>query len=289
MWYNDAKLIILTYIALATYFLDNEKQLWAWLASATDPNQVQATLTDPNFWATVTILSLEHVCYSYLWRNPAGFRWLSETICGTTGGSEGLLEKSICMQCKKSDVVFKKIRSYGSEPWKFVHIILIINKFLQALALLGLLGGMARGHRIKSSGGEIPPCSTFGFECWTSETVWTPYTEVLPRILLAATFYQWALALPMFVMGQVLNVGVYRAIGKEGVYYGYKLGVHVPWVSGFPFNVFRHPQYVGATMSWFAMIFLLASAPEIPVAGLFGIGVVIIVSYVSMSLVESSP
>jgi protein-S-isoprenylcysteine O-methyltransferase Ste14 len=42
------------------------------------------------------------------------------------------------------------------------------------------------------------------------------------------------------------------AIGKVGVYYGTRLGATVPWVEGFPFNVVRHPQYVGAVLSlWY--------------------------------------
>lgn len=49
--------------------------------------------------------------------------------------------------------------------------------------------------------------------------------------------------------GQVLNVGIYHAIGRVGVYYGFKLGRHVPWVNGFPFNVVSHPQYVGSVLS----------------------------------------
>lgn len=45
---------------------------------------------------------------------------------------------------------------------------------------------------------------------------------------------------------QWLNVGIFNAIGHAGVYYGFKLGHTVPWVSGFPFNVVAHPQYVGS-------------------------------------------
>ena len=47
-------------------------------------------------------------------------------------------------------------------------------------------------------------------------------------------------------VGQVLNAGIYRAIGHKGVYYGFKLGHTIPWVDGFPFTVVRHPQYVGS-------------------------------------------
>jgi methylene-fatty-acyl-phospholipid synthase len=47
-------------------------------------------------------------------------------------------------------------------------------------------------------------------------------------------------------IGQVLNAGIFRAIGHKGVYYGFKLGHVIPWAEGFPFTVVRHPQYVGS-------------------------------------------
>lgn len=50
----------------------------------------------------------------------------------------------------------------------------------------------------------------------------------------------------LVIFGQVLNAGIYRAIGHKGVYYGFKLGHTIPWVDGFPFTVVRHPQYVGS-------------------------------------------
>ena len=44
-------------------------------------------------------------------------------------------------------------------------------------------------------------------------------------------------------LGQLLNMAIYKAIGKNGVYYGYKLGRPVPWCTTFPFNAFTaHPQ-----------------------------------------------
>lgn len=49
---------------------------------------------------------------------------------------------------------------------------------------------------------------------------------------------------------QILNAGIYAAIGKAGVYYGFKLGRKVPWHTGFPFNLgIAHPQYVGSVMT----------------------------------------
>jgi methylene-fatty-acyl-phospholipid synthase len=62
--------------------------------------------------------------------------------------------------------------------------------------------------------------------------------------------------------GQALNIGIFRAIGHVGVYYGFKLGHKVPWVEGFPFNVVSHPQYVGAVLSiWGVVIALWQQRP----------------------------
>ena len=49
----------------------------------------------------------------------------------------------------------------------------------------------------------------------------------------------------LILIGQILNLSFYKAIGQNGVYYGYKLGAAVPWSSDFPFSAgFRHPQCV---------------------------------------------
>ncbi len=57
--------------------------------------------------------------------------------------------------------------------------------------------------------------------------------------------------------GQVLNLSVYKTLGKNGVYYGSRLGKSIPWVTGFPFNTVPHPQYVGSVLTiWgFTVIF----------------------------------
>lgn len=67
------------------------------------------------------------------------------------------------------------------------------------------------------------------------------------------------LGLALAAGGQVLNVSAYQAIGKAGIYYGFKLGHTVPWCHGFPFNFIAHPQYVGATMTVWGLAFLLGS------------------------------
>lgn len=50
-------------------------------------------------------------------------------------------------------------------------------------------------------------------------------------------------------VGQVLNVAVFRRLGRIGVFYGNRLGHDVAWQDGFPFSLVRHPQYVGTVMS----------------------------------------
>ena len=66
-----------------------------------------------------------------------------------------------------------------------------------------------------------------------------------------------ALTLSYVLLEQALNMGIYRAIGVDGVYYGTKLGRKIPWCTSFPFNVVAHPQYVGSVMTIVGLILLL--------------------------------
>ena len=58
----------------------------------------------------------------------------------------------------------------------------------------------------------------------------------------AVTPLQWIWLVHALVVGQGFNTAIYRAIGKAGVYYGYRLDEPVPWVTGFPFSVVPHPN-----------------------------------------------
>jgi len=60
-----------------------------------------------------------------------------------------------------------------------------------------------------------------------------------------------AIALPVIVFGQTLHFAVFKRLGCNGVFYGNKLGYVIPWQDGFPFNLVRHPQYVGTLASIF--------------------------------------
>ena len=46
--------------------------------------------------------------------------------------------------------------------------------------------------------------------------------------------------------GIFLNGIVFNRLGRTGVFYGAQIGYDVPWITGFPFSVMRHPQYLGA-------------------------------------------
>ena len=90
----------------------------------------------------------------------------------------------------------------------------------------------------------------------------------------------------LFLVGQLLNAAIYNAIGKAGVYYGYKIGVPVPWCTGFPFNVFSmHPQYCGCVMTIFGAGVLMITERHAR-AGFAGLGVAAAAYYVYMSVVE---
>ncbi len=53
----------------------------------------------------------------------------------------------------------------------------------------------------------------------------------------------------LIAAGQTLNLSVFRALGKVGVFYGNRLGQRVPWQRTFPFTWFEHPQYLGTVLT----------------------------------------
>lgn len=67
----------------------------------------------------------------------------------------------------------------------------------------------------------------------------------------------------LIAAGQLLNLAVFARLGRTGVFYGNRLGHHVPWCLGFPFSVVRHPQYVGTVLSiWGLFIAMRWPAPD---------------------------
>merc|ERR1719440_907360 len=90
------------------------------------------------------------------------------------------------------------------------------------------------------------------------------------------------------VLGQGLNVYMYKAIGNDGVYYGFKLGREVPWAYGFPFNVgLRHPQYVGVVLTLFGALSVML-CKELVALGLPQLFAVWASMYALMSAMEQA-
>ena len=87
-----------------------------------------------------------------------------------------------------------------------------------------------------------------------------PTVDKLMALFKAMSMPQLATAVTLFLVGQGLNAAIYKAIGRDGVYYGFKLGAKVKWSTAFPFNAgFRHPQYVGSYASQMGIVLALAT------------------------------
>eukprot|EP01126_Amoeba_proteus_P064015 TRINITY_DN8901_c0_g1_i1.p1 TRINITY_DN8901_c0_g1~~TRINITY_DN8901_c0_g1_i1.p1 ORF type:complete len:164 (+),score=4.64 TRINITY_DN8901_c0_g1_i1:112-603(+) len=53
----------------------------------------------------------------------------------------------------------------------------------------------------------------------------------------------------LVLFGQILNFRVYQLLGIDGVYYGGRFGKSLPWVSEWPYDSFRDPQYTGSILT----------------------------------------
>jgi protein-S-isoprenylcysteine O-methyltransferase Ste14 len=82
-------------------------------------------------------------------------------------------------------------------------------------------------------------------------TDWRGAAETLP-------LWQWLLCFALIGFGQHLNFMVYKLLGVDGVYYGSRFGKKLPWITAYPYNTIRDPQYVGC------MITLLGCAMVAP-------------------------
>mmetsp|Transcript_13626 Transcript_13626/g.43033 ORF Transcript_13626/g.43033 Transcript_13626/m.43033 type:complete len:259 (-) Transcript_13626:351-1127(-) len=105
-------------------------------------------------------------------------------------------------------------------------------------------------------------------------------------LTLPATTFDAIVGAQLVAIGQILNIGIYRAIGKNGVYYGCKFNQHVNWCTGFPFNVVTaHPQYLGSVLTTFGAC-LLTAHPAVLRRGWFGLAAMQALQYAYMSYVE---
>jgi len=93
-------------------------------------------------------------------------------------------------------------------------------------------------------------------------------------------------------IGQILNISVYNAIGKNGVYYGNRFGLNIPWETKFPYNIpfIKHPQYIGAFLSIIGGSILINTIFNFG-SSTFVLNVVLFYffSYIFIIVVESTP
>eukprot|EP00316_Scyphosphaera_apsteinii_P004658 CAMPEP_0119310546 /NCGR_PEP_ID=MMETSP1333-20130426/19628_1 /TAXON_ID=418940 /ORGANISM="Scyphosphaera apsteinii, Strain RCC1455" /LENGTH=513 /DNA_ID=CAMNT_0007314745 /DNA_START=21 /DNA_END=1562 /DNA_ORIENTATION=- len=150
-------------------------------------------------------------------------------------------------------------------------------------------------HSLLRHVGKGRPLDTILFLFWVSKifqfgSIFGYYFSVGP--LPAArdiSLLRWVSGLQAFCLGQLLNAAIYRAIGKAGVYYGYKVGVPVPWCTGFPFDVFTmHPQYAGVCLSILGGGILMGTQLHTH-EGFAAVGVSAALFYLYMSTVEDMP
>lgn len=85
---------------------------------------------------------------------------------------------------------------------------------------------------------------------FTKFWVWPNLDSIKNLYLSENNMYSFSLLLviPAIAWAAWLQSLVYKQIGNDGVYYGFKMGKEVPWCTEFPFNssYLRHPQYISA-------------------------------------------
>jgi protein-S-isoprenylcysteine O-methyltransferase Ste14 len=90
---------------------------------------------------------------------------------------------------------------------------------------------------------------------------------------------------------QVSKEGLYvdglMPAGKAGVYYGVKFGLSIPWYEGFPFTVVKHPQYVGCILTIWGMVSIFF-APEYIDLGLLTVASVWTMYYMFSGFIENT-
>jgi hypothetical protein len=82
--------------------------------------------------------------------------------------------------------------------------------------------------------------------------------------------FRWVSGIQLVVLGQLLNAATFAALGMNGVLFGCQFGQEIPWVTGFPFTVAKHPQYVGVIMTISGFVLLMATGAHVT-AGMLGL------------------
>ena len=79
--------------------------------------------------------------------------------------------------------------------------------------------------------------------------------SLLPDLGKSPVFF--VLAIIALFIGIVLNAGVFLQLGRRGVFYGNRFGHDIPFCTGFPFSIVRHPQYFGSVLVLWSIFFIM--------------------------------
>jgi methylene-fatty-acyl-phospholipid synthase len=244
--------------------LDSWRQ---WLTPLISMSQ-WTTWTSSHNWQIVALgLGIERICYTFVWLCPK--TWMR--LC------RALPLKGRC------------------DPVDVVVAVFFANKLVQILLPLWWwtevnCASATDGYNGATTGALATKWSLVRLTDWSSAKelqpsgMWLHWAVARDRLLYSP--YAVLTGIHFVLLGQILNLSIYHAIGKNGVYYGARLGKRVPWVNGFPFNFAPHPQYVGAAMTAAGVMMMLGTEAHLT-SGLAGLVVVQTAWYVIMGLIEN--
>eukprot|EP00924_Labyrinthula_sp_SR-Ha-C_P013818 snap_masked-scaffold_5-processed-gene-14.28-mRNA-1 protein AED:0.12 eAED:1.00 QI:0/0/0/1/1/1/2/0/263 len=114
-------------------------------------------------------------------------------------------------------------------------------------------------------------------------------TSFLISYVAGVHLFKWIFLAQTVIMGQILNLTVYKVLGEVGVYYGARLEQEhrIEWVTGFPYNTLSHGQYVGATLTILGVIGFLGT-PELVSKGIYAVALTMVSYYGFSSFSEST-
>jgi len=175
---------------------------------------------------------------------------------------------------------------FVSDPnlWVMVFIFAVPH-VLYAYVWLGTKSYIEKCKEFKMHPCDVVAQLGVWIKIWQYFSVTTWY--ILNGPMFSFSHVSWITALisiVLIVTGQIFNFAVYNTLGKDGVYYGFKLGRPCPWVKGFPF-VIRDPQYSGCVMTIWGCYLLLATA-EHNAAGMFPLACAWTLCYLASSIIE---
>lgn len=193
-------IVVALYTACVWWFMDDTNHLATTFVSGFSTEALFFMTFSPVLWMSAAVMALEHVCYSWLWKDPHGFRKMVVRVFGDRRRPGCLVHKP----------------AFSENPTEAVHVVLIVNKLLQFLAVWSMVASMWWGTNSPASSAPST-CNARWFGCLKEHGIHffcLPLQRAGVHIVLKTPTCVWLLSFPLMLVGQVLNFAVYRAIGK---------------------------------------------------------------------------